>query len=147
MKKEMGPAVTYVDKKGKKRKRQPAKQYIWQQEFPLTVRSMVATADTLFVAGVPNVGRRPQPIDPQKFPEKAQREEQENHRLRFENAGEALGAFRGNQGAFIQAVSPEDGSTLKAIPLDSMPVHDGMSAANGKLFISLKNGVVSCYGM
>jgi len=146
MNKEMGSAATYVDKNGKKRKRPPAKQFIWQQEFPLTVRAMVATADSLIVAGVPNVGSRPKPIDPKQFPERAQEAKQENHRLQFENPEEALDAFRGKQGAFIHVVSPEDGRTLKTVPLESMPVHDGMSAANGKLFITLKNGVVTCYG-
>jgi len=30
--------------------------------------------------------------------------------------------------------------------LDSIPIFDGMAAADGKLFLSLKNGELACYG-
>jgi len=52
---------------------------------------------------------------------------------------------RYERGAYLRMVSKEDGSMTKELKLDGVPVPDGMSAANGKLFISLKNGSVSCY--
>ena len=95
---------------------------------------MVATAESLLVAGVPELGRRPRFKDPNRVP------------LQFENPVAALEAFRGERGAYLRVVSKEDGSMSKEVKLDGVPVSDGMSVANGELFISLKNGAVCCYG-
>ena len=130
--------------KGKARK--PEKTYVWTETSPFTVRAMVATPDQLLLAGVPNLGRRPEPIDPMKHPEKHKESSEENPRLQFENPEEALEAFRGQRGAFVRIVSTEDGSMIKEFKLDGAPVGDGMSVANGRMFISLKGGVVACYG-
>ena len=43
-------------------------------------------------------------------------------------------------------LSVEDGSEITQCELTSMPVFDGMSTAAGKVFISLKDGTVECWG-
>jgi hypothetical protein len=95
---------------------------------------MVATAESLVVAGVPDLGQRPKLKDPNRVP------------LQFENPVAALEGFRGERGGYLRIISKEDGSMTKELKLDGVPVSDGMSVANGELFISLKNGVVCCYG-
>ncbi len=50
------------------------------------------------------------------------------------------------RGGYLRIVSKEDGSMAQELKLDGVPVSDGISVANGELFISLKNGVVCCYG-
>jgi hypothetical protein len=40
----------------------------------------------------------------------------------------------------------ETGAALSWMALSSQPVFDGMSAANQRIYISLKNGSVVCYG-
>ena len=42
-------------------------------------------------------------------------------------------------------LSNEDGKLLKELKLETASIYDGMAAANGKIFISLKNGKVVCW--
>ena len=42
-------------------------------------------------------------------------------------------------------MSADTGEKLAEYKLDSFPVFDGMSLADGKLFMSLKDGTVACY--
>jgi outer membrane protein assembly factor BamB len=107
--------------------------YNWSRDFPLTVRAMTATPDTLVVAGVPFMGKRETDVSTPK-----------ESRLEFTNPEEAIAAFRGEKGAFVQFVANKDGKTLSEIKLPAPPVHDGMSIANGKIFISLKDGTLQC---
>ena len=44
------------------------------------------------------------------------------------------------------AVLSDDGRKIAEYRLDAAPAWDGMAIANGKLFISLKNGELVCYG-
>jgi len=45
----------------------------------------------------------------------------------------------------LWAIDRATGKTLAEYPLPAAPVFDGMIAANGKLFITLRNGEVACY--
>jgi outer membrane protein assembly factor BamB len=49
------------------------------------------------------------------------------------------------KGASLRMIACKDGKTLGEMSLDSAPVWDGMAAANGCLFIALKNGTVQCW--
>jgi len=51
----------------------------------------------------------------------------------------------GKKGALPWAVSSKDGEKQAEYQLNSLPVFDGMAAANGKLFVALKNGKVACW--
>lgn len=42
-------------------------------------------------------------------------------------------------------MSTKDGSTLSEVKLDAAPVFDGMSAAGGNIYLSLKNGSIQCW--
>jgi len=55
-------------------------------------------------------------------------------------------AVEGRMGGLLVVASKEDGKELARYHLDAAPTWDGMSAADGKLFVSLKNGSVICYG-
>jgi hypothetical protein len=89
---------------------------------------MVLASDRLVVAGVPDLG------------------EKASDGLWFRNPTEALDAFEGRKGGVACLVSAADGKTLARRQLDQPPVFDGMSAADGRVFISLKNGTVICLG-
>jgi hypothetical protein len=41
-------------------------------------------------------------------------------------------------------ISTDDSETIKEYPLEAQPVFDGMAAAYGRLFMSLKNGTILC---
>jgi outer membrane protein assembly factor BamB len=49
------------------------------------------------------------------------------------------------QGAVLYAVSASNGEQLAEYKLDSLPVWDGMAAANGRLFLATKSGKVLCF--
>ncbi|MFC1499172.1 PQQ-binding-like beta-propeller repeat protein [Verrucomicrobiota bacterium] len=99
---------------------------LWTQNISLTVRSMVLSGDKLILAGLPDVGIKPE-------------------ELIFENQSEAEAAYKGEKGSFLWVVSTLDGSRKSEYKLVAPPVFDGMSAADDKLFISLKNGEVVCF--
>ncbi len=87
---------------------------LWTQFLPVRIRAMVKAAGTVFVAGAPDV------LDPE----------------------DPFGGFEGRKGGRLVAVSKEDGKTIAELALDSPPVFDGMIAANGRLYLSLRDGSV-----
>ena len=100
--------------------------FAWSRPFPVTVRALVLASDHLIAAGTPDLG------------------EKAAEGLFFKNPAEALDAFEGRKGGLLCIVSAADGKTLAQYKLEQPPVFDGMSAADGRVFISLKNGNVIC---
>ncbi len=91
---------------------------VWHAWVPIRMRAMVLAGGTLFVAGPPDVVPDDDPY----------------------------AAFDGRKGAVLRAVAASDGSKLAEMKLDSPPVFDGLIAADGRLFISLKDGTLECWG-
>ncbi len=58
----------------------------------------------------------------------------------------SLDAYEGRLGSALMAVSTADGKTLAAYDLPAPPVFDGLSAAGGRLYLTLKDGTVLCMG-
>ena len=90
----------------------------WQKMIPLRVRAMVLAGDRLFTAGVPDV------VD----------------------SKDPMAAFEGRKGALLEVFSTRDGSRLKSYPLTSIPAFDGLSAADGQLYLATRDGKVLCFG-
>jgi len=57
---------------------------------------------------------------------------------------DALDTFSGKKGGVLWAVSKTDGTRIAEHKLGSSPVFDGLIAANGRLYLSMKNGAVVC---
>ena len=89
---------------------------VWTRWLPVRIRAMVKAGDTLFVAGAPDV------FDPK----------------------DPYAGFEARRGAKIVAVSAKDGNKLSETPLECPPVFDGMIAAGGRLYVSMKNGQILC---
>jgi len=89
---------------------------VWKRWLKVRIRAMVKAADTIFVAGPPDVFDADDPYAP----------------------------FEGRRGAKVVAVSAADGKVLSETPLDSPPVFDGMIAVDGELFASLRDGSIVC---
>jgi hypothetical protein len=106
--------------------------YRWTAQVPLSVTAMVVADKTMFIAGPPDMIRT--------------KEEEGEGALVLENPQQALAAWEGKEGALLWAVSAEDGERLAEYSLDSLPVFDGMAAANGRLYISTRTGQVLCMG-
>jgi outer membrane protein assembly factor BamB len=88
----------------------------WSVHIPLLAKAMVLTEKNVIVAGAPDT------LDPSK----------------------PWSAFDGLKGAKLTMLSRSDGSPTGTYELPAAPVHDGMAAAHGKLFISLQNGKLVC---
>jgi len=99
----------------------------WSQTVGLWVRAMVLADKTLFLAGPPEVF---------SFDYAQDKADQKPD----------VDAFEGKKGAILYAVSAEDGGKLAEYKLESPPVFDGMIAANGQLYLTMKNGQVLCLG-
>ncbi len=88
---------------------------VWMQWLPVRIRAMVKAGETLFVAGPPDV------FDSQ----------------------DPFAAFEGRTGAHLVAVSAADGKKRAETKLEHPPVFNGMIAAGGRLFLSLRDGSVA----
>jgi len=91
---------------------------LWTRWLPVRIRAMVKAGDTLFLAGPPDV------LDPK----------------------DPYAAFEARKAAQVVAVSATDGRILAKYKLESPPVFDGVIAAGGRLFASLRDGSVVCLG-
>ncbi len=100
----------------------------WSDTDSLIVRAVALTPGKLIVAGA--VDRR----------------ERLSGVLAYEDPEAALASIKGEYGVYLQLVSPESGESISQVELDAMPVHDGLSAAHGSVFISLENGTVERWG-
>lgn len=108
----------------------------WQLESPpLCISAMALAAKTLFVAGPPDVADETQMLG--YLPGA---DDETNRQLLAQEA-----AWRGERGGWLWAVSTDDGTKLAEYRLDNIPVFDGMSVAEGKLFMSTTNGSIVCF--
>ena len=88
---------------------------------------MLGTPDKLVVAGVPAMPRGG------------------HDGLEFKDPDKALKAYTGKLGSSLVVLSNKNGKKISGTALPAMPVFDGMSAAGGRIFVSLKNGRLICY--
>jgi hypothetical protein len=112
---------------------QSALSFKWKVDKPdIQVRAMVGADKTLFVAGPPDV------VD------------EEEAFFAMDDAdilgklAEQSELLKGKDGARIWAVSTQNGEKLFEYRLDSLPVWDGMIAADKKLYLTTMNGDVVC---
>jgi len=89
----------------------------WQKWVPIRIRAMVLAGENLFVAGPPDV------LDPK----------------------DPLAALQDRSSAMLWVLSASDGRKLAEYKLKSSPVFDGMIAAEGRLYISTRDGRVICF--
>ena len=105
----------------------------WARRVPLHPRAMVLADDTLFMAGPPDL------VD-EDYAVRHMNSDDVQQRLRRQDA-----AWDGEFGAMLLAVDRE-GNKLAEYRLDSLPTWDGMSAAAGQLYLTLKDGSLVCMG-
>ena len=54
--------------------------------------------------------------------------------------------YAGKQGGVLWTASTKDGAKIAELRLPAQPVWDGLSAAHGRCFLSLRDGTVMCLG-
>ena len=55
------------------------------------------------------------------------------------------GSYEGRKGAKLAVYSRSDGKQVTVFDLPAVPVYDGMSAADKRLFISFEDGTIRCF--
>ena len=90
----------------------------WSVQLPLRVRAMVLADDLLFAAGSPDV------VDEKDY----------------------WAALDGRKGGVLWVISAADGGKIASVKLASAPVFDGLAAANGRLYLSARDGKLRCFG-
>ena len=88
----------------------------WSVKVPVRAVAMVLAGEMLFVAGSPDV------VDSQ----------------------DPWAAIDGRKGAVLWAVSAADGKKVAEYKLSAPPTYDGLAAANGKLYLTTRDGKVLC---
>lgn len=102
---------------------------LWSNTDSLIVRAMAMGGERIALAGPVDLGKKT-----------------DGEALAFANEPEARAAFEGKKGVFLRIVNAADGKTVSQVGLPAMPAFDGMSTADGKLFVSLEDGTVTCFG-
>lgn len=108
----------------------------WTKDAPLFVRAMVKAGPTLFLVGPPDI------VDEAETFERLKNRDVSVEAVLAEQ--DAL--LNGSQGSMLRAVSAKDGSRISDLQLDSLPIWDGLAAAQGQLFLSTQDGTVICLG-
>jgi len=133
--------VEKVDRRGKKKRQAkvPAGkiQHLWELAKPdLLANAMVLADRNIFLAGPPDVA------DEEKtFSFVFGANDDINRQMRRQEE-----AWQGKEGALLWVVSADTGKKLSQYKIPEIPVWDGMIAANGRLYLSLKNGTILCMG-
>ena len=60
------------------------------------------------------------------------------------NEPEARAGFEGRKGVSLRILNAADGQQVSECELPAMPVFDGLSAANGRLYLATLDGRVLC---
>ncbi|MBT3198707.1 MAG: PQQ-binding-like beta-propeller repeat protein [Phycisphaerales bacterium] len=109
----------------------------WQVETPgLLVNAMVLGKEKLFIAGPPDLA------DETKMLGHLPGANDDNNRQLIAQAE----AWKGKRGGLLRVVSCKTGEKLAECKLKNIPLFDGMSAADGKLFIVTLDGNIVCIG-
>jgi len=101
----------------------------WSKSIPFTVRAMAGTPDRLVIAGVPS---------------KTAQGPGERHIISFADPSAARDAFQGRLGSFLRILSATKDNQICEVRLPAMPVFDGTSIADGRIYVSLKDGRLLC---
>ncbi|MDP6545943.1 MAG: PQQ-binding-like beta-propeller repeat protein [Phycisphaerae bacterium] len=111
-----------------------AASFSWKRNIGMFPRGMVKAGKLLFIAG---------PID-SVDENKALR--QRNTPVWREKIRLQAEAYAGRSGGLLRAISTATGEQVSELKTDSIPVFDGLAAANGKLYVSLVDGRIICFG-
>jgi len=107
--------------------------YNWVSEHPpLHANAILLSGNTVFVAGPPDV------VDEREIWGKYHMSHYQG-KLRKQ-----LDVLNGAEGSLLWAVSSSTGEKLAEYRLESLPVFDGMAAAGGRLYMTMKDGAVLC---
>ena len=92
----------------------------WSTQVPLTGNALVVAGDTIIAAGVPLQSSFTLP--------------------------QLSATYAGKRGGVLWTASVKDGAKIAELKLPAQPVWDGLAAAHGQCFLTLRDGTVMCLG-
>lgn len=92
--------------------------HLWSEVVDLHPRSLIKSRNYLFIGGTPGFAQTKDPYM----------------------------AFTGREGGILRIIDASNGQQRAGYKLDSPPVWDGMAAADNRLFISMEDGTIQCFG-
>ena len=107
----------------------------WTQDVPIYVRAMVLGGKHLFICGPPDI------IDEEETFAKLTESDPAVQKLLSKQDD----ALAGKDGAQLLSVNTDTGEVENKVDLKSLPSWDGLSGANGKLFLSTLDGKIICF--
>jgi hypothetical protein len=110
--------------------------HTWDRFVPIVARSMALAGNTILVGGPPDT------IDEEyAFERLAAKDPAILEELKEQNE-----ALEGRRGAKMWAVNVETGEQSTGLDLTAPPVWDGITSANGQIFVSTMDGRLQCFG-
>jgi outer membrane protein assembly factor BamB len=110
--------------------------HTWDRFVPIVARSMALAGKTVLVSGAPDT------IDEEyAFERLAAKDPAILQELNEQNE-----ALEGRRGAKMWAVNTETGEQSTGFELTSPPVWDGITVAQGRVYVSTMDGRVQCFG-
>ena len=107
---------------------------VWNNASPgMLVEALVLAGDTLFAAGTGDFLDETKPGIRDESPETLEAMKKQD------------AALAGKSGGILMSVSKTNGKIRTRIDIESPPVFDGLIAANGRLYLVLRNGAVQCW--
>jgi len=108
----------------------------WAEDVPIYVRGMVLAGPNLFIVGPPDI------IDEEEtFAKLSEQDAEVQNLLRKQDD-----ALEGSDGSSLLAVDIDTGQVTSEVKVDALPTWDGLSGANGRLFLTTLDGSVICFG-
>jgi len=106
---------------------------VWETKAPVLATGLVLAGETLLAGGAPDL-----------FDETTQGARDESPEILKAMKAQSS-ALLGKEGGLLFALSRKDGKIRKRYELDAPTVFDGLIAANGALYMSLKDGTIQCW--
>ncbi|MBL9131910.1 MAG: PQQ-binding-like beta-propeller repeat protein [Verrucomicrobiaceae bacterium] len=110
--------------------------HTWDRFVPIVARSMALAGKTVLVSGAPDT------IDEEYAFERLAAKDPEI----LKELNEQNEALEGRRGAKMWAVNTETGEQSTGLELTSPPVWDGITVAQGRVYVSTMDGRVQCFG-
>ncbi len=132
-------AATQGKKKGANASTKPGDSLVkpkWAKDVPIYVRAMVLTGENLFIAGPPDI------IDEEATFQGLTEKDPEVQKLLDEQDA----VLEGRDGGLLMGVNMHTGEVEQRFKLAELPTWDGLSSANGRLFLTTLDGNVLCLG-
>jgi len=108
-------------------------QYLWRDMEPnILGKALIGAGKNLYLAGPPEIVDEVKLFGNFNAPE--------SKRL----MSEKVESLKGNKGGSLRVIDMKDGKKVNEYQLDSPPIHAGMAAVEGHIFMSLENGNLRC---